>query len=578
MSQILLKLSQNWRSGLTVALVSLPLSIALSIASGAGPVPGVITAFWAGMVAAIFGGSEFNIVGPAGALTTILSGFAFVYGPENLPFLSILVGLIILLIYLFNLERYLILVPSSVIYGFATGVAILIAFGQINDALGLNIKASPHFLENLEHQINFLASNGINLATFIVFLVSFTILLTLKKVWPKVPGVIIVAILGILFGLALTKFGLTENINWFGLTGSVQTLEQKFAGQIQASLFNFPNLSTFQLVWQDFSKLLSVLNIAIITAIVAVLETLITAKLADSMTKTKFNSHKEVFGLGLANIASGIMGGLPATGVFLRTGLNVKSGATHRFSGIMAAFITGVLAMLFLGYFKYIPMAVIAAILMNTAIGLIEIHKLQEFWQEDRKSFLVMVTVATLTVLQDASIGILVGVALALLFFVNHLSQGCYEANFNRNHQLTKCAYGSKFEVLDQDADMVVYSIQGILAYLDCQSHLEHIAKIADQPSVKTVIIRMRDVFHIDSDGREILGEIIELLMSKHKTVLLSGVNTIHETFLRKNSWINRVYELNLVFQKTSQALKFLGFSDQEVAAEHSRLSKVFVG
>jgi SulP family sulfate permease len=147
MSQILLKLSQNWRSGLTVALVSLPLSIALSIASGAGPVTGVITAFWAGMVAAIFGGSEFNIVGPAGALTTILSSFAFVYGPENLPFLSILVGLIILLIYLFNLERYLILIPSSVIYEFATGVAILIAFGQINDALGLNIKASPHFLE-----------------------------------------------------------------------------------------------------------------------------------------------------------------------------------------------------------------------------------------------------------------------------------------------------------------------------------------------------------------------------------------------------------------------------------------------
>ncbi len=578
MSQIWLKLSQNWRSGLTVALVSLPLSIALSIASGAGPVPGVITAFWAGMVAAIFGGSEFNIVGPAGALTTILSGFALVYGPENLPFLAILVGLIIFLIYIFRLERYLILVPSSVVYGFATGVAVLIAFGQINDALGLTVKTSPHFLENLEHQIDFLLNNGINVATLVVFLVSFSILLILKKFLPKIPGVVVVAILGIILGLILTNFGLTENINWFGISGSVQTLDQKFAGKIQASLFNPPNLITFQPILTDFSKASSLLSIAIVTAVIAVLETLITAKLADSMTKTKFNSHKEVLGLSLANLASGIMGGLSATGVFLRAGLNVKSGASHRTSAIIAALTTGFLAMLFLNYFKYIPMAVIAAILMNTAIGLIEIHKFQEFWKEDKKSFIVMIVVATLTVFEDASIGILIGVVLALLFFVNHLSQGCYEANFNKDHRLTKCVYGSKFDIVDKEADTVVYSIQGILAYLDCQSHLEHIEQIGEQTKVKNVIIRMRDVFYIDSDGRESLGEIIEYLMSRGKTVLITSVNPVYENFLRKNQWINRIYELNQVFQKTSQALKFLNFSEEEIGTEHYKTSKVFAG
>ena len=312
-SKFVSELQQNWKSGITVGVVSLPLSIALSIASGAGPIPGVITGIWACLFAALFASNNYNIIGAAGALTTLLATIASVnlIGASGsvfiLPFLAILVGLVILLVYVLKLDRYLTYIPSSVMYGFAAGVAILIALTQLNDALGLvGLEKHPHFIENMKETVVHLSQ--VSVSTLGIFIIFLTTLLVWKKYIKKVPGVIPVAILGILFGYAVKHLALPFD---------VITLGDRYT--LDAALYQALDIHSFLAFVQSPSGIMLLVKTAVVVALVAILETLITAKLADKLTKTTSNAQIELRGLGLANIASGLFGGLPATGVFIRT-------------------------------------------------------------------------------------------------------------------------------------------------------------------------------------------------------------------------------------------------------------------
>lgn len=556
------RIQANWQSGLTVALVSLPLNIALSIASGAGPVPGIITGVWAGIVAAIFGGSNYNVIGTAGALSTILAAFAgSLVGDQKavlaLPLLAMTVGLFILLIFFLRLEKYLIYIPTSVMYGFAAGVAITIAVNQLRDATGLNLVKHSEFLPNLWETLSHLSLT--KPATFGVFGFFLAFLLIFKKFVKKIPGVIPVAILGIILGYAQSYFGL----NW-----ELVTLQQK-QGTFVISLFIQPNLGLYSQILTNWNYLGWLLNTAMVVALVGILETLITAKIADKITETKFNTRRELVGLGLANIASGIMGGLPATGVFIRTGLNIKSGATHSTSALLSAVITGVLAFIFLPFFQYIPMAVIAAILFNTAIGLIEIKEFRRYWLEDKSSFIVGIVVALITVISDASIGILVGVALALLFFVDKLSKGTFEATFNSKKKIVDCRHGNCFLYPKlkkaQQIDVIVYSIEGIMAYVDGPKHRENFEKMEKMTSLETVVIRLRDLFYMDLDGRDLLEEAVRDLARFGKKVLITGPCEEVSEVLKLSPIFVNLYDKGLVFPKTEDALFSIGFEKKDL-------------
>jgi sulfate permease, SulP family len=555
---LLTRMNQNWQSALTVALVSLPLGIALSIASGAGPLPGVITGIWACLFAGIFGGNHYNIIGAAGALSTIL--YAFVsFGGEKiayaLPLLAITTGFVILVIWSLRLEKYLIYIPSSVMYGFATGVAVLIAFGQINDALGLkNVQSSSHFLDKL--QATFERINTFHLPTFIVFLISLSILIFLKKIKFKIPGAIIVSILGIIFGLIITKF----NINL-----SISTLLSKF-GELKPQLVQIPDITKLISLFSADDFISKLFSTSLVVASIAILETLITAKLADKVTKTKTDTRREVFGLGLANIASGLFGGLPATGVFIRSGLNIKGGANHRTSAILAGIFTGILAVVFLPFFQYIPMSVIAAILFNTAIGLIEFDKLHIYLTKEKSSFIICLLVAFVTIFEDASWGIIIGVIAALLIFVDKLSRGEFEVTFNSNKKIVKYEYGHFLNLpKDSDIDVVVYSIEGIMAYLDGNAHLNNLECINNMPSLKTLVIRMRDLFYIDLDGLDILKETITAFEASGKQVLISSVCPEVSTKLYQSEFFKKRYDEGLIFEKTEKALKSIGFNKKDI-------------
>ena len=555
---ILSKIKLNWKSALTVAMVTLPLSIAISVASGGTPTQGVITSVWATFIAGIFGGSHYNILGVAGALTTILLAFSLEYGFSFLPLVAITSGLIILFIYILKFEKYLVYVPSSVMYGFAGGVAIQIAITQINDALGLSLPKTESILHSLEQTFSNL--DKVNTVSLIIFVITFSTLFILKKIKSPIPGVIPVSVFGILFGLYAN---ISTNLNQV-----VISLEEKLKSSIDFKLIDFVNLNNIRETLSNTDLLGAVISISIIIAIISILETLITAKIADKITNTRFNSRKEMLGLALSNIFSGLFGGLPATGVFIRTGLNVRSGATNKMSQFLVSIMTVILAVLFLGYFKYVPVAIIAGILFNTALGLIEMDKFQRYWKDDKTSLFVAILVIIIVVFRDASFGIIVGIAVALLVFVDKLSKGEFEAVFNENKKIIECEHGSCFIVPNNNVDNIVYSIEGIMVYLDSEAHLHNFQKMVEMPHLKNVVIRMRDTFYMDLDGLDILDESVQMLHNKGITVLFTKPCTKVLNVMIKSKIFRKKQKEDLIFDKTELALKYLGFTEEEIGAK----------
>ena len=554
----------NLKSALSVALVSLPLGIALAVASGVSPIIGVITGIWASIVAAIFGSSNYNIVGAASGLIAIIAPFVAIFGDGKVALLAFMSGFFILLIQFFKLEKYLTYIPSSVMYGFSLGIALVVGLGQLAAALGMDKNKLSEGRE-----LHFLAKNleplrhldQVYLPALVLFIFSFGLLFLLSKILPKIPAVVIVAPIGILVGY------ITDLMFRNGMGNiKLDTLQSSF-GTLEFQLFNLPKISEINPA-DFFNPIL--LQAAFVVAIIASLETLITAKLADKMTGTKFVAGKELQGLGLANIVSGLFGGLPATGVFLRTGLNIKNGATHKVSQLLSGIFTLVLALLFLPAFNYLPLAVIAAILVKVSLGLIELKELKRYLDFDKASLTVAILVAGITLIEDASIGVLVGVAISLLLFVDKLSKGEFEATFNVQNKIIECTHGNCFTCSSKEVDVIVYSIEGIMAYVDAGKHRENFEKMENMASLKTVIIRMRDLFYLDLDGLDLLEEAVLELRKKSKTVLITAACQQVEIVLHRSSIFEKMYKDGLVFSKTANALYSLGFKDEDLGASQT--------
>lgn len=549
------KFKSNWKSGLTVAMFSFPLSIAIAVASGTSPLQGVITGIVASTIASIFGGSNYNIIGVTGSITIVLLTFSIQFGAIYFPLISIVAGLFIYLIYLFKLERYLVYIPSSVMYGFSAGVAIQIIFSQINDVLGLILPVEESLFYNLLE--TFKASNDINYISILLFLVFLALLFLIKKIKPNIPSIIPVTLLGVLLGYIIES-----NDSFKSLTISLQ---EKLSSNQSIELISGFNINLIFESLQNYDLLKGIILTGIIIAFISTLETLITAKIADKMTKTRFNSRKEIFALGLANIGSGIFGGFPVAAGYMETGLNIKTGATHRMSQIIDSISTFIISIILFNNFQYISISVLSAILVYIALGLIEFDKFEIYWKDDKKNFIVSIIVAIIVIVFDASIGILVGISLSLLLFVDKLSKGEFVINFNSNKKIIECDYGNCLLFPNQDIDVVVYSIEGILVYLDSEAHLDNFKQISKINTIKTVVIRMRDVFYMDLDGLEILEEIIEILQDSDIEVILTKPSKNVLKRLKNSNLYKELNEKGLVFEKTELALSYLGFSEQEI-------------
>jgi len=535
-------LKNNWKSGVTVSLVSIPLSISLAVATGATPLMGIITAIWAGLLASIFGGSNFNVVGPTGALSGLLAVFAVSHGAESLPALAILTGIIIIISFIFHFEKYLILIPSSVIHGFTLGVAFIIGLNQINFALGLkNLPAHESFIKNMFESIKHIGQ--FDMWTVALFGITLCILFAFLKLIPKVPGPIVVSVLGIAIGY-LSEHGL--------LAMQLQTLNTKF-GEIGSQIIQLP--SSFSFNFLDYG----IIKVALAVAVVAILETLISAKIADNMTKTKSNSRKEMLGLGLANIASGIFGGIPATAALARTSLNVKSGATHKTSAGISSVVIILISAVFLTNFKYLPLAVVASILVYVAFRMVESEHFKHIYIFDKKSFVLALIVAGITVGQDPIVGIVVGSIVALLIFVSHLSKGQSEIIINKDKKMVARIQTLKYnEVEKHEGDVVVYRFAGQVNYINCQSHIDNLSKLN---GANVLILNFRNLFHIDLDGLDAMEEIIKNAKSQNKKVLVTSAGPFIIPSLAKTNWFRKLKEKGAIFNSTTDALETLGFN-----------------
>lgn len=546
MNNIAQRFKSNWKSGITVSLVSIPLSISLAIAAGSTPLAGIITAIWAGLIAALFGGSKFNIVGPTGALSGILATYAFIHGAESLALLAVVTGVIVLISWALKLEKYLVFIPASTIQGFTLGVAFIIGMNQLNSALGLtNLTGHEKFIDNIVESLRHI--QNLSVESTVIFLVFFSGIMITEKYRKKIkplsslPATALFAVVGILVGYFASMHMLPL---------SIPTLGSKYS-DLSAQLFVLPTFSF------NFDRSLFVASITI--ALIAIIETMLSARIADSMTKTKHNKRKEMFGLGFANIVSGMAGGIPATAALARTSLNIKSGAVDNTSAVISCVAVALISLFLLPYFKFIPMAVIAAILVTVAVRMIEKEHFVRMYKVDKRSFIVAMLVAFVTIYEDPIIGILFGVAISLFIFLQNISQGHFEVAINDakknmvGHASSKTRY-----ITHKNSHTIVYSIKGHLTYIDSQSHIARFE--TGHSHHKNIILRLRELYFIDLDGVDALEEIIGMLESRGITVYITGANSFIINMLSHSKHFARLKREGRVLDHTSDALRDLGF------------------
>lgn len=538
-SDVKSRLAANWQSGVTVSLVSIPLSVSLAVASQATPVMGIITAIWAGLMAAIFGGSNYNIVGPTGALSGLLAAYALTHGMQMLPMLAIVTGVFVLIAYVARLERFLVFVPASAIQGFTLGVAFIIGLNQLNFALGLSgLPSHETFIQNVLESLRYIGSASP--VTVLVFLGFLGALFAFVKWLPKVPGAIVLAPLGILLGY-VSQAGI--------LPLGLQTLGARYP-DMSAKIFALPTFSF------DTSLIPAALGVALI----AILETMISAKIADGMTKTKYNKRKEMLGLGIANVVSGLAGGIPATAALARTSLNVKTKATHSTSAAISSVSIALISLILLTYFVYIPLAVIAAILVFVAVRMVEGDVFKRFYRYDRKSFIIALLVAGITVYEDPIVGLLLGTVVSLLLFMERLSRGQFDLVVNDKDKgmVKKIVSEEVVPILAGPSDTLVYSMKGQLAYINAESHIMRFQQ--GLGGYERVLLRLRELSFIDLDGVDAFNEIVEHIQGQGKVVMVSGANPTVHALLEGSTLFRALEDNGLVFERTTDALRAVGY------------------
>lgn len=585
-SPLLTEIKNNVRSGLTVSLVSVPLSISLAIASGATPEMGLVTAFWGGIGAALLGGSHYNVTGPTGALSGLLASAALQYGMETLPLLAILAGIISLVIWAFKLDKYVMFIPSSVIHGFTIGVALIIALNQLNFIFGLTgLPVHETFLENTFESLKNLGDT--NIFAVIYFVINLVALLGLSKKWPNFPWAITLSVLGMVVGFLSTK----EYLGPIHL----ETLENRY-GDLQFVLVSFPKIGLGDIFNFDLSKM------SFGVAFIAILETLISARIADGITKTDHDQRREVMSIGVSNIVSGLAGGIPATAALARTALNIKSGATSRVSAIINCISVLVISFAVLPLFKFIPMSMVGSLLVMVAIRMISTEHLIHMFKFDRTMFWISLISAAFCVAMDTMMGILVGGVLSLLIFTDKMSIGHTEIQLTRGKRVLSHVDIQHLDVkirkdkkekkrrkkekrekialrdlpqrqpltsfperripnedvleVEEFEDTLVYRFSGQLTYINAIPHLQRIQSFVDEVRIKHVILSLRYVWYIDLDGIDSLRTAIQILKSHQMHVLLSGIrNGNVKDMLSRHKFIQEAIENGTVFPSYVEAL-----------------------
>lgn len=487
-------------AGLTVAIVALPLSMALAIASGASPDKGLVTAVVAGFLISFLGGSRVQVGGPTGAFVVVVFNVIAQHGYDGLLTATFMAGLILIAAGAFKIGRLIKFIPHPVVTGFTAGIAVIIATSQVKDFLGLSLDNIPaEFLP--KWQAYFGAMSSAHVATLLVGLGALGVIVALRRFAPKLPGFLIAIVMASLV-VALLQL-------------PVETIGSRFP-DMPAGL---PVPSLPSLSW---TKIAELLPSAFTIAFLAGIEALLSAVVADGMTGTRHRSNQELIGQGIANLGSVLFGGLPATGAIARTATNIKAGGKTPVAGMMHALFLLLFILLAADLMAYVPMAALAAILFVVAWGMSEYDRFVALLRMPNGDRVILLLTFGLTIFVDLTVAIGVGVTLASLLFMARMSETVQLENGQTPDRDAASAGEDPGQRDDLPKGVEVFRISGPVFFGVAGELLDAMRKIGRTPEV--VILRMRLVPMLDASGVTMIEEFIGQARLSGARVILSGV------------------------------------------------------
>ena len=509
-------------AGIIVAIIALPLSIALAIASGANPEQGLYTAIVAGFIIALMGGSRVNISGPTAAFATIVAGIIAAYGMSGLALATIMAGVILILMGIFKFGSLIKYIPYTITTGFTAGIAVTIAVGQVKDFLGLSYPDGTKNVETIDKAVNVVKNiSSWNYMALLIGLLALAIQIIWPKINKKIPGSLVAVIVGVLIvKLANLK---------------VNTIGDLYSISRSLPKFTVPSFS-FELVKELIPSAFTI-------AILAGIESLLSCVVSDGMIGSHHNSNTELIAQGTGNIASALFGGIPATGAIARTAANVKNGGRSPISGMVHSVTLLLILVVLMPYASWIPMPVIASILFMVAYNMSEWRHFRDICKTAPKSdILVLLLTFGLTVAFDLVVAIEVGMVLAAFLFLKRMTEVTEVRNWTyiaEDEKQTDELHGLK----PVPKGVSVYEINGPMFF----AVADRFAHITLNDSDKVVIIRMRNVPAMDLTALRNLTNICTAFKKAEKTVLLSHVNEQPMSVMKKAGFDRLIGEENFL-------------------------------
>nr|WP_217807795.1 SulP family inorganic anion transporter [Oceanibacterium hippocampi] len=506
-------------AGLTVAIVALPLAMALAIASGTTPDKGLVTAIVAGFLISALGGSRFQIGGPTGAFVVVVFNVIAQHGYDGLLLATLMAGLMLVVAGFARLGTWIKYIPEPVVTGFTAGIAVIIFSSQIKDLFGLTVGQVPgDFIDKIE--VLWAARASADMAAMAVAGSALLVIVLLRRRAPKLPGFLIAVV------------GASVAVGLLGLP--VETIGSRFGG-IPSSI-PFPEMPAL-----DLGKIRDVIPAAFTIAFLAGVESLLSAVVADGMTGARHRSNCELVAQGVANVASALFAGLPATGAIARTATSIRSGARSPLAGIIHA-LTLLLFMLALAPLAaYVPLASLAAVLVIVAWNMSEIDKFRHLMSAPPGDRLVLIITFALTVLVDLTVAIEVGVVLAAILFMHRMSKvvSIQQGVDYLQEDIDDAAQPRvtfDHQTLPKGVEML--SLRGPLFFGAAKGLLDMQDAMPSAP--KVIILRVRDVPLIDATGVGVLTEFVRRCKADGTVVLVAGVRPQPKEILRKMGFDDR--------------------------------------
>ena len=506
-------------AGIIVAIIALPLSIALAIASGVGPEQGLYTAIIAGFFISFFGGSRVQIGGPTAAFVVIIYGIVAEYGTDGLIVATILAGIILVIMGICRFGSLIKYIPYTITTGFTCGIAVTLFVGQLKDFFGLQMKSVPS--EFLDKIIAYGKNIGtINVTATVIGLLAVAIMLIWPKVTDKIPG----SLVAIIVTTAIVYFAKLD----------VNTIGSVY-GQLNSSFpkFHVPAIS-MKLVQQMLSPAFTI-------AVLAAIESLLSAVVSDGMIGDTHKSNAELIGQGLGNIFSGLFGGIPATGAIARTAANVRNGGRTPIAGITHCVTLTVILLVLMPLAALIPMTTLAAVLLVVAANMADWESFFRLCKSAPKSdIIVLVATFFLTVFFDLVVAIEIGVVLAALLFMKRMAETAdiKAWKYTDSPDITP---GEAEKLRDIPHSISVFEICGPMFF----AAADQILNINSHHHTKAVVIRMRSVPAIDASAMKSLHELSNRAKRKNITLIFSHVNEQPMHVMEKDGFIELVGKEN---------------------------------